>query len=65
VYLTTIVRQALQTATPEFQQLYGNMPLDKVNTPVVLRHLEADSLPIPVRLTEGEATGDVVSCQKK
>lgn len=56
----TIIRQALTSATPEFQQLYGNMPLDKVNTPVVMRHLEADSLPIPVRLTEGQATGDVV-----
>ena len=55
----TIVRQALQTATPEFQQLYGNMQLDKVNTPVVLRHLEGDSLPVPVRLTEGQATGNV------
>jgi hypothetical protein len=55
----TIVRQALQTATPEFQQLYGNMPLDKVNTPVVMRHLEGDALPIPVRLTEGQATGNV------
>jgi hypothetical protein len=56
----TIIRQALTTATPEFQQLYGNMPLDKVNTPVVLRHLEGDSLPIPVRLTEGEATGNPI-----
>jgi hypothetical protein len=61
----TIVRQALQTATPEFQQLYGNMPLDKVNTPVVLRHLEADALPIPVRLTEGQATGDVVKLSRE
>lgn len=61
----TIVRQALQTATPEFQQLYGNMPLDKVNTPVVLRHLEGDSLPIPVRLTEGQATGDVVKLSRE
>ena len=61
----TIVRQALQTATPEFQQLYGNMPLDKVNTPVVMRHLEADSLPIPVRLTKGQATGDVVQLSKE
>lgn len=56
----TIIRQALLTATPEFQQLFGNMPLDKVNTPVVLRRLEGDSLPIPIRLTEGQATGDVV-----
>jgi hypothetical protein len=54
----TIIQQALQTATPEFQQLYGNMPLDKANTPVILRRLEADSLPLPVRLTEGEATGN-------
>lgn len=56
----TIIQQALQTATPEFQQLYGKMDLNKVNTPVVLRHLEGDSLPIPVRLTEGEATGSPV-----
>jgi hypothetical protein len=61
----TIIQQALQTATPEFQQLYGNMPLDKVNTPVVLRHLEGDSLPIPVRLTEGQATGDVVKLSRE
>ena len=56
----TIIQQALTSATPEFQQLYGNMPLDKVNTPAVLRHLEGDSLPIPVRLTEGEATGNPI-----
>jgi len=56
----TIIRQALLSATPEFQQLFGNMPLDKANTPVILRRLEADSLPIPVRLTEGQATGDIV-----
>ncbi len=61
----TIIRQALETATPEFQQLYGTMPLDKVNTPVVLRHLEADSLPIPIRLTKGQSTGDVVQLSKE
>ena len=61
----TIIKQALQTATPEFQQLYGNMALDKVNTPVVLRHLEGDSLPVPVRLTEGQATGDLVKISKE
>jgi hypothetical protein len=61
----TIIKQALQTATPEFQQLYGNMPLDNVNAPVVLRHLEGDSLPVPVRLTEGQATGDLVKISKE
>jgi hypothetical protein len=61
----TIIQQALTNATPEFQQLYGNMPLDKANTPVVLRHLEADSLPVPVRLTKGQSTGDVVQLSKE
>lgn len=61
----TMVRQALQSATPEFQQLYGNMPLDKVNMPVVMRHLEADSLPIPIRLSEGMATQDPVLISKE
>ena len=61
----TIIRQALQSATPEFQKLYGEMPLDKANTPVVMRHLEADSLPIPVRLTEGQATGDLVKISRE
>jgi hypothetical protein len=61
----TIIKQALETATPEFKQLYGNMPLDKVNAPVVLRHLEGDSLPVPVRLTEGQATGDLVKISKE
>jgi hypothetical protein len=61
----TMIQQALQTATPEFQQLYGNMALDKVNTPVVLRHLEGDALPIPIRLTEGQATGDVVKLSRE
>ena len=61
----TIIRQALTGATPEFQQLYGNMPLDKVNTPTVLRHLEADSLDIPVRLTKGQGSADVAQLSKE
>ena len=61
----TIIQQALTSATPEFQQLYGNMPLDKVNTPVVLRHLEADSLDVPVRLTKGQGSGDVIQLSKE
>ena len=62
---SAIIQQALTTATPEFQQLYSSMPLDKVNTPVVLRHLEADSLDVPMRLTEGQATGDLVKISKE
>jgi hypothetical protein len=61
----TIVRQALTSATEEFQKLYGNMPLDKANMPAVLRHLEADSLDVPVRLLKGQATGDVIQLSKE
>jgi hypothetical protein len=61
----TMIRAALETATPEFKQLYGNMPLDKVNTPTVMRHLEGDSLPIPIRLTKGQASGDLVQISKE
>ena len=59
------IRQALQSATPEFQQMYGNMPLDKANKPVLMRDLEADSLPIPMRLTEGMATQDPVKISRE
>lgn len=33
--------------------------IDNVNPQVLTRHAEADSLPVPIRLTEGQATGDV------
>lgn len=56
----TTIKQALSVATPELQQAIASIPIDKVNIPTLQRHIEADSLEIPVRLTEGQATGDVV-----
>ena len=56
----TTIKQALSVATPELQQAIASIPVDKVNIPTLLRHLEADSLPKPMRLTEGMATGDIV-----
>jgi hypothetical protein len=56
----TTIKQALSVATPELQQAIASIPVDKVNIPTLQRHIEADSLEIPVRLTEGQATGDVV-----
>ena len=55
-----IVKQALSVATPELQAIIKDIPVNKINLPTLTRHLEADSLPIPMRLTEGMATGDVV-----
>jgi len=45
--------------------MYGNMPLDKANIRVLMRDLEADSLPIPMRLTEGMATQDPVKISRE
>ena len=56
----TTIKQALSVATPELQQAIASIPVDKVNIPTLMRHLEADSLPKPMRLTEGMATGDIV-----
>jgi hypothetical protein len=56
----TTVKQALSVATPELQQALATIPVDKINIPTLQRHIEADTLPVPVRLTEGQATGDIV-----
>jgi hypothetical protein len=53
------VVSALESASPELQQSLKNVPVNQVNLPVLERHVEADSLPIPVRLTEGQATQDI------
>ncbi len=55
------LRSQFNSATPEMQQAV----LSRLSTggeahPVVLqRHLEADSLPVPVKLTKGQATAEV------
>jgi hypothetical protein len=55
-----IIQQALSVATPELQKAISNIPVSKVNLPTLQRHIEADSLPVPMRLTEGMATQDVI-----
>jgi len=56
----TTIKQALSVATPELQQAISSIPVEKVNLPTLQRHIEADTLPVPIRLTEGQATGDVI-----
>jgi hypothetical protein len=55
----TTIKAALASASPELQKVVSNIPPNKVNVPVLQRHIEADSLPEPVRLTNGQATSDV------
>jgi hypothetical protein len=53
------IKAALASASPDLQKAVSNIPPNKVNVPVLQRHIEADSLPEPVRLTNGQATGNV------
>ena len=52
----TTIQQALSVATPELQAALKGKKLDTS----FIRHIEADSLDIPIRLTEGQSTGDIV-----
>jgi len=52
------IAQALSVASPELQKAISSIPVDKVNIPTLMRHIEADSLGI--RLTEGQATNDII-----
>ncbi len=38
---------------------------EKINPTVLARHVEAESLPVPIRLTEGQATQDVAIISKE
>ena len=62
---TTMIQQAMSVATPELQQALKDIPVDKINVPTFQRHIEADTLPVPVRLTEGQATGDIVKLSQE
>ena len=52
----TTIQQALSVATPELQAALKGKKLDTS----FIRHIEADSLDIPIRLTEGQSTGDII-----
>jgi hypothetical protein len=53
------INAILAKASPELQNEIRSTPLNQINMPAVERHVEADTLPVPVRLTKGQATQDV------
>jgi hypothetical protein len=56
-----IPRPTIEQTTPQFRDAVAKtVAKGDVNQVALGRHIEADSLPIPVRLTEGQATGDIV-----
>lgn len=53
------VNALLAKASPELQNELKATPPNQINMPALERHVEADTLPVPVRLTRGQATQDV------
>jgi len=53
------IKAALAQASPETQAALRGVPANDINLEALNRHVEADSLPIPVRLTKGQASQDV------
>lgn len=53
------VNALLAKASPELQNELKATPINQINLPALERHVEADTLPVPVRLTRGQATQDV------
>lgn len=53
------VNALLAKASPELQNELKSVPINQINMPAFERHVEADTLPVPVRLTRGQATQDV------
>lgn len=51
-----IIDEAMTRATPELRQELAKLNPDEVNLDVLNRHLDADTLPVPIKLSEGQAT---------
>lgn len=54
----SIIDEAMTRATPELAQELSKLDPREINIPVLERHLDADTLPIPIKLSEGQATRD-------
>jgi hypothetical protein len=52
----TIINEALTRATPELASELKKLDPKDVNIEVLNRHLDADTLPSPIKLSEGQAT---------
>jgi hypothetical protein len=52
----TILQDAISKATPELKAELQKLKPEEVDVPVLERQLEADSLPVPIKLSEGQAT---------
>lgn len=53
------INAMLAKVSPELQNEIKATPINQLNMPALERHVEADTLPVPVRLTRGQATQDI------
>jgi hypothetical protein len=53
-----IVSEAISRASPELAQALSKINPNEINLRVLQNHMDADSLPIPMKLSEGMATRD-------
>jgi hypothetical protein len=59
------LQAAMAQASPELRAELSTVKPQDLNIPVLERHLEADSLPVPVRLTKGQALQDPILISKE
>ena len=56
----TVLKQAIETASPELSAALKSLDPKNVDLDVLSKRMEADSLPVPIKLTKGQATQDPV-----
>jgi hypothetical protein len=54
----SIVDEAISRASPELAQELSKYDPKEINVKVLANHMDADTLPIPIKLSEGQATRD-------
>ena len=55
------IRAAIDALPPELQGAVRNIPTNRVNLQALESHAQALNLPVPINLTRGQATGDLVA----
>jgi hypothetical protein len=55
------IRAAIDALPAELQNEVRNIPINRINLPALESHVQALSLPTPIYLTRGQATGDLVA----
>jgi len=55
------IRAAIDALPPELQGAVRNIPTNRVNLQALESHAQALNLPVPIYMTRGQATGDLVA----